>query len=221
MAYNSQIMTPNHNIKPKLGEGIYTKRDVADILNLPYAKVSRYMDEFWEAYTFGIDGAKMVNFKTLIEFYTFFILRKNGLSAQRIKKIHTLIATELNTRYPFAIKLHLDKKKAVFYEHLDNLIKADGKKQFDIKPLLVDFLNKVEFNEEDIADRYFPLENSKLVVVDPKMQYGQPTITGTGIKAKIINAFIEGGESKETICRIYNLNMEQVNDAILYFNKAA
>lgn len=72
-----------------------------------------------------------------------------------------------------------------------------------------------------MADRYFPLDHSKRVVVDPKMQFGQPTITGTGIKAETINSFIAGGESKETICKIYNLKMEEVEDAILYFNKAA
>ncbi len=32
----------NNNIQPTVGEGIYTKRDVADILKLPYGKVSRW-----------------------------------------------------------------------------------------------------------------------------------------------------------------------------------
>ena len=33
--------------KPKLGDGVYTKRDVSAILKLPYNKLSRWMDGFW------------------------------------------------------------------------------------------------------------------------------------------------------------------------------
>ncbi len=207
-------------IQPKLGEGIYTKRDVSSILHLPYAKVSRWMDEFWENYTFGVKGNKMVNFKTLIEFYTFFHLRDAGFSSQKIKKIHLIISKDLGTLYPFARKIHTTTRD-VYYEQFENLIKAASKKQFDIKPLLIPFLNRIEFNEDDIADRYFPLENSKRVVVDPELQFGQPTITGTGIKAEVINGFYEGGESKETICKLYHLNIEQVEDVILYFKRSA
>ncbi len=177
-------------------------------------------ERVWDTYTFGIKGNKMVNFKTLIEFYTFYQLREQGLSSQKIKKYHAQIAEDLKTKYPFAIKLMINKKD-IYYEKFENLIKADGKIQFDIKPLLAGFLNKIEFNDDDIADRYFRLENSKDVVIDPKMQFGQPTITGTGIKAEIINSFIEGGDSKETVCRMYNLDMKQVEAAILYFNHAA
>ena len=43
----------------------------------------------------------------------------------------------------------------------------------------------------------------------------------TSIKAEIINGFIEGGESKETICMMYNLHIDQVEDAILYFKRSA
>lgn len=220
-------VTAEFKIEPKIGEGIYTKRDVSEILNLPYQKVSRWMEDFWGDYTFGIEGNKCVNFKTLIEFFTFYHLRNNGVSSQEIKKIHTTISTELNTPYPFAQKIHINKGdqkkncKDVYYENLDNLIRTDGKKQYDIKELLISFLDKIEFNNDAVASRLFPLENSKRLVIDPKFQFGQPTITGTGIKAEVINGFIQGGESKEFICKIYNLNIEQVNDAILYYKRSA
>jgi len=81
-------------------------------------------------------------------------------------------------------------------------------------------LSKIEFNADDIVTRYFPTE-AKKVVIDPQLQFGQPTITGTSIKAEIINGFIEGGESKETVCKLYDLRIDQVDDAILYFKRSA
>ncbi|HEY4322456.1 MAG TPA: DUF433 domain-containing protein [Mucilaginibacter sp.] len=217
------------NIQAKVGEGIYSKRDVADILHLPYHKVSRWMNDFWSDYTFGNAENKLINFKTLIEFYTFYHLRENGFSSQHTKAIHASIAKDLNTPYPFATKIHfinsenLKSKKYVYYEVGDHIIKSDGKKQFDLKPFLIPFLNKIEFNNDEIpiVDKFYPLENSKRIVVDPKLQFGKPTITGTGIKAEVINGFYEGGESKESICKIYNLHIQQVEDAILYFKQTA
>lgn len=212
--------TATFHIEPKVGEGIYTKRDVAKILNLPYAKVSKWMDEFWDDYTFGIKGHKAINFYTLIEFYTFYHLRELNISSQHIKKAHSAIGKDLNTIYPFARKIHAHKSSGIWYEYLENIIKADSKQQFSLKPLLLPFLSKIEFNNNDIAYKYFPTKSRK-IVIDPKFQYGQPTIAGTGIKAEIINGFYKGGESKDTICKLYDLTIEQVDDAILYYKKSA
>jgi len=212
--------TKTFQLEPQVGEGIYTKRDVADILRLPYSKVSRGFDEFWGDYTFGIKGNKAINFYTLIEFYTFYHLRELKISSQKIKEAHGIIASDLNTKYPFARKIYAQEKGAIWYEELGALIKADKKQQLYLRELLLPFLNKIEFNSDDLAFRYFPTA-AKKVVIDPRFQFGQPTITGTGIKANIINGFYIGGESKETICKLYNLSIEQINDAILYYQKSA
>lgn len=220
------------HIQPEVGGGIYTSKDVSHILKLPSYKVSRSMRDFWENYCFGIKGNRFINFKTLIEFYTFYHLRENGFTAQKIKKIHEAMAKELNTPYPFASRIYIENiideaskktiaKRGIYYEIKTGLVKADGKRQVDIKDFLTPFLNRIEFNDNDIAQRYFPLENSKSLVVDPKFQFGQPVITGTRIKAEIINEFYEGGESKENICKIYHLQIGQVEDAILYYKRPA
>ena len=190
------------------------------------------MRDFWSDYSFGIKGNRFINFKTLIEFYTFYHLKESGLSSQRIKKIHDDLSIELNTIYPFASKIYIEKvkdgtsdklvaKRKVYYEIGQSFIQANKKRQQDIKLFLTPFFNKIEFNNVDVAERYFPLENSKTVVIDPKFQFGQPTITGTRIKAELIHEFFEGGESKENICKIYHLQIGQVEDAILYYKKPA
>src|SRR5258706_13789135 len=87
---------------PKLGEGIYLTKDVAKILNLPYQKVYKLMSGFWDAYTFGEERNKAVNFYSLIEFYIYFHCRQNGMPAQRLKKYHTQLSKDLQTHYPFS-----------------------------------------------------------------------------------------------------------------------
>ena len=223
---HATLNTDNINY-PKIGEGVFLIRDVAEILQLPYSKVRHWLIEFWEGrfskdyrYSLGNKDNRTVNFYTLIEFYTFYQLRLNGLSSQKIQKYHHKLSDELGTFYPFARTIHTDGK-SIWYESLGELIKADGKKQLDLKHILQPFLNKIHFGADGIAERYFPLNNSENIVIDPHHQFGSPTITGTNIKALIINDFYKSGENVENICNLYSITEAQVLDAIHYYNRAA
>jgi len=223
------------NIKPRLGEGIYLVKDVSKILRLEYSKVYRWIIEYWGNsldndidYTFGDIDNRAINFYSLIEFYTFFKLREKGISSTDIKRLHAELKQLLNTPYPFAIaqdyfveerRTRKTKKKFVYYRYLDSLMKVGKKKQFSFR-FIDEFLEKIEFDDNNLAIRFFPLTNSKNVVVDPKRQFGQPIIAGTNIKTQTIYNLYRGGESKEDISILYNLPIEKVEDAINFQNAA-
>lgn len=214
------VIAEDIKVVPTVGEGIFLTTDVAQILRLPYGKVRRWMKEYWPNYTFGEDDNQAINFQTLIEFYTFYHLRNKGLSVKKIQEYHSIIAEDLETPYPFARSIRTDGKD-VWYELLGNLIKADNKKQFDFKPIIEPFLHKVDFGGSEIAQRFFPLQHSKVIVVDPKRQFGQPIVNGTSIKAETLFNLFEGGEKEEFIAELYDLKVSQVKHAIEYFRTAA
>jgi len=217
----------NKKNKPRLGEGIFLTSDVAEILQLPYSKVRRWIVELWDnrfavqgAYSFGVEGNKAINFYTLIEFYTFYQLRLKGVSAQKVQKAHKTISKELNTPYPFATNIRTDGKE-IWYDYLDELVNANGKQQLDIKSLLDPFLHKIEFGKNNLAELYFPLDKSKNIVVDPKKQFGQPIINGRSLRIDSIRKLYEGGETKKTICLLYDLKNSEVEDALRYYKRAS
>lgn len=223
------------NIKAKLGEGIYLVRDVSKILKLDYEKVYRWIVGYWTGnlqehynYTFGEQNNKAINFYSLIEFYTFFKLREKGLGSNEIKKLHSELSVLLKTPYPFAIaqdyyvetrKTLKTKKTFVYYTYLESTIKRSNKKQFSLD-FIKTFLDKVEFDENNLATRFFPLHNSKNVVVDPRHQFGQPVISGTNIKTQTIFNLYRGGESIENLSILYNVSVNKVQDAISFQNAA-
>jgi uncharacterized protein (DUF433 family) len=221
------IQQSNKIQKPRLGEGIFLTSDVAEILQLPYSKVRRWIVELWDTrfatqgtYSFGEEGNRAINFYTLIEFYTFYQLRLKGVSAQKIQKAHKTISNELNTLYPFATNIRTDGRE-IWYDYLDELINANGKQQLDIKSVLLPFLHKIEFGKDNLAELYFPLEKSKNVVVDPKKQFGQPTINGRSLRIDTIKKLNDGGETKKTICLLYDLKNSEVEDALRYYKRAS
>lgn len=218
----------------KIGEGIFLIKDVSKILNLPYEKVYRWIVGYWQKslsedfnYVFGPDDNRAINFYSLIEFYTFFKLREKGVSTHDIKLLHNRLTTDLNTAYPFAIAqdFYVDKeqkkKKFLYYKYLNSLIRLDKKKQFSFDFVIQDFLDKIEFDESNFARRYFPIGKDKNVVVDPKKQFGQPTILGRNIKTQTIYSLHKGGEANEDICTLYSVTLKDVEDAIYFHNIAA
>lgn len=225
--------TKQNHIEPKLGEGIYLVKDVAKILNLDYELCRRWILGYWDgalkdnfSYVFGEKGNKAINFYSLIEFCTFYKLREKGIGAATIRKLHEDLSVEFNTPYPFAIAYdyYIEKrkqKKYVIIDLIDGLLKHDGKKKLYLKFYLADFLEKVEFGDNNVARRYFPLGKDKNVVVDPLHQFGQPIILGTNIKTQTIFSLHKGGETNENICILYDLPIEKVQDAISFHENAA
>lgn len=206
---------------PIIGEGVFLTRDVANILSLPYSKVRNLMKNFWHDKTFGNEKNLSINFYALIEFYTFYQLRLLKVPAVEIKKAHKILSKELKVKYPFALSGIRTDGKNVWYETLENLIKIDGKNQFVIREFITKFLHKIEFGENNIAKCFYPIPNSKLVVVDPKHQFGQPTITGKNISVSAIKKLYEGGETPSEIASLYDIKIAQVAHALEFYKLIA
>ena len=173
-------------------------------------------------YIFGEAGNRAINFLSLIEFYTFFKLRVKELSTSQIRDLHRQLSSLLKTKYPFAKaqdfyveKGQQAKKGFVYYEYLENLSRYDKRYQFSLR-FIEEFLEKVEFDDNNLATRFFPLAESRNVVVDPKQQFGQPIATGTNIKTQTLYGLYNGGESLEDISNLYNIPIEKVRDAIAF-----
>jgi len=212
---------------PKLGEGIYSPDEVAEILHLPYHKVKALIRGYWDTATFGTRRNRVINFLGLIEFYIYYYLRHHGWSAQKIKKLHTQLSSSFDTPYPFAslkIKTHRrdqDQKVEAWIDHDGRLIQADGKLQPSFREFIEPFLEQIEYGEDLLAKRFYPFKESKAIVIDPKKQFGQPIIDGNGVRTEVVWKFHLGGESNKAIASMYDLTEEQVEDAIKYHLQAA
>lgn len=218
--------------KKELGSGIYTIPDISKLLGFPQAKVRRYLNEYWDerlgrklfnesySWTAG-NNIKAVNFYTLIELHTFFYLQELGISTREILKSRTAIAKDLKIPYPFASEKLLSDGKKIWYEFKDSLVKADGTKQTDFVEFVRNFANKIEFNSNNVAEKFWPAGKGSDVIVNPRNQFGQPVLNGTNINAEVIFSMYESGEPIESIGILYDLTRKQVNDAISFYKKTA
>lgn len=218
--------------KPKLGQGIYSIPDVAKLLNLPYKKVSHWLNTLWNGklgyqfqfkYSWNIDLTKAVNFYTLIEFFTFYQLSEAGVASKKLLELHTKLSSQFNTPYPFANQKILKKIKTdgknIFIEDSEGIYSYD-KLQFYFD-FIKDFFKNIDFDSSEMAVRLWPLGKSRSVVCDPSHQFGHPVIVGTNIPVETLWQLYNAGESVDFISSIYSISPKQVLDSVEFCNKAA
>lgn len=226
IAYLDEIIT-----QPQLGSGIYTIPDISRILRLPQSKVRVWLNDYWNSrfvpnrkrkYSWGEGRDRAVSFYALIEFYTFFQLRKYGVSAQKATRAHESISKYLKTPYPFASsKILTDGSSVLFSTEANILINADSTFQLNLKRIVEQFCAKIDFGEDFLAQKFFPIGKENSVVIDPHHQFGQPTIYRTNIPAETLFNYYKGGEKVGFIATLYELSEKEVRDAIAFYSEAA
>lgn len=115
--------------------------------------------------------------------------------------------------------------KDLFLQHIeDTPVAASRSGQMALAGFLDDVLQRVEIDSGMVA-RIFPRvpysHQLRPVQISPFVSFGQPTITGTGIKVRTVAARFDAGEELEAIASDYEVPIESVADAISFHVAAA
>ncbi len=219
--------------KAIIGGGIYTLPDIAQIFRLPYHKVSRWIKEYWDnrlGKSFGgnyswTDGkARAVGFHTLIELFVFMELSNSGVKPKEILKAHEELSKIYDTKSPFATNrivsdMSTDGKR-IYFTYKGEELCLDGKKQFNLG-FIQDFFKKIDFGDDELASKLWPLGRECSIVVDPQHHFGQPVLHGTNIVPDTIYTMYKAGDNESFISLVYNLTEKEVNDALKFCKQAA
>lgn len=216
----------------RINNGIYTLPDISKILRIPYFKVNKWVNCYWDTqlgsafeskYSWTVKNTKAVSFHTLIEFYVLILLAEAGVSTKNVLRAHLELSSYCNTAFPFAQKSILDgirtTGKKIYLETNNGIISLDGTKQFKLDFIKVFFKN-LDFDNELIASRFWPLGKEKNIVVDPMRQFGHPVIGSTNIFPETLVNLYKAGEPIEFIAFTYEIDPIFVHNAIEFCNAA-
>lgn len=212
----------------QLGAGIYTYPDIAQVLGIPYARVQRWIGQYWDGalgqeferrYTWNVDGTKAVSFHTMIELFIFHQLNEAGVRPKAILEAHKQLAALYHTAFPFATKeilhgLRSDGKQVLMELKDGDVLSLNGSRQFNM-PFVLQFVQKLVFNN-DLVSQYWPMGKGRSVVCDPKHQFGHAVVAGTNILPQVLANMRRGGDSIKLIAFSYSLDPKQVKDAIAF-----
>lgn len=219
--------------KLTIGNGIFTIKEISQILQIPYHKVRTWITKYWDGelgnfyqqnYSWNIENSRAVGFHTLIEFYVMMQFAESGVKTKEVLKAHKELASMYNTNFPFATEevlknIRTDRYK-VYLQKDNNTISLDGTKQLNLD-LISMFFQNLDFGKDNLASRFWPLGKNHTVVCDPHHKFGQPTIVGTNIQSEAIFRMYKANEPISFIAAIYDVPEKAVKDAIRFHKRAA
>lgn len=216
----------------KINNGIYTVPDVSKILRLPYQKVNYWLNKYWDKelgdafegrYSWTIENTRAVSFHTLIEFYVFYHLGEVGVRPKDVLKAHIELSNLFDTPFPFAKRTILENirttGKNVFLESEKGIFSLDGIRQFNLDFIRIFFKN-LDFDNDLVASRFWPLGKERSILIDPRRQFGHPVLGLTNIYPETIYNLYKAGEPVEFLAFTYELDQRVINDAIEYCEAA-
>ena len=114
----------------------------------------------------------------------------------------------------------------IFIQHIEpGPIAATRSGQMAFEGFLEEFLQRVRVDEHGIPSNIYPRvvdsANPLPVRISPVVAFGNPTISGTGIKTRTVSSRYDAGESLDDIARDYGISRALVADAIRFQVAAA
>jgi uncharacterized protein (DUF433 family) len=209
---------PNPN---RIGVGLYSIPEAGRLLKTRAQCIRRWIqpDDMLIPRAFDPDE-QTLSFLELIELHFVKMFRDAGVSLQTIRRAASVAAKTFGTPHPFAVHrfdtdgrtifatLRSEAKDKSFLEDLEH-----GQYAFD--QILRPFFKKLEYGREDVV-RYWPLDTTGRIVLDPKRRFGKPIDSLTGVPTNALFHVIEAGDSEDAVAAWFNVPIEAVRAAVAF-----
>lgn len=163
-----------------------------------------------------------LSYLQLIEVAVVAAFRKMNVSLKRIRDARDYCAKVLEVEYPFAqYKFKTDGKGLLMdYEQVvgakgkGTLLRPDQGGQLAWDAVIGRRLKEFEYVDGGVAIRWHLAGPKSPVVIDPRISFGAPTVSGT--PTWIVRGRWEAGETIDDIAKDFDLNRTQVKKALAF-----
>jgi uncharacterized protein (DUF433 family) len=148
-----------------------------------------------------------------------------GVSLQRIRKALNEAETLIGGHH-FAQRNFFTDGKNIYLQVKDNadaLLELLSGGQWVIAPIIKQLAHQIEFDHPTgYAKKWYPLGPNGLIVLDPRITFGKPSIVNRGTAtANIYDLYIGEDENVENVCSWMNLNTQEVDAAVKFERQLA
>jgi uncharacterized protein (DUF433 family) len=140
-----------------------------------------------------------------------------------MRRAHVRAQNELQTTHPFCSNRISTDGKNIFLkqaeEDSDQALLNLVTQQREFSRIVQDFLKELQFSGNDIV--WWPLGKEKQIVIDPRRNFGQPTVAKSGVPAITLARSVRANSSVDVVARWYEVQREEVRDAVEFEDSLA
>ena len=215
---------------------MYSAPTVSKLIGLNVTRVRRWLMGYEYTYPAGSDfgfpkrhkgpvisrteeaGSNCASFYDLIDLLFVKRFLEHGVSLQRVRKA-LKEAEQLIGGHHFAQRIFFTDGKNIYLKvknDADALMELLSGGQWVIAPIIKQLARQIDFDQPTgVAQRWYPLGPKGLIVLDPRISFGKPTLRGRGIAtANVYDLFLGENESVGRVCSWMNLEGKEVEAAV-------
>lgn len=170
------------------------------------------------------DGSTLLSYLQLVELAFVATFRRLGIQLDALRRAREYSVKTLSSEYPFAQLrfttdgVHVFHTLAEYEENGfedDRLIATDAGGQLVWGPAVADRINQFDY-EDGLALRWHPRGRGGLILIDPRIAFGAPVNTGTGVPTWVLKDRVEAGEDLSEIEEDFALSPDQLKQALAF-----
>lgn len=168
-------------------------------------------------------GALSLSFSNLIEAHVVRALRiDHGVSMKALRQAQHFAEKKLGIERLLLRKELCTDAGRVFLRRYEELIELSASGQLAMRRVFDEHLKRIEWDANKLPTRLYPFLASdgftaiRPITIDPAIAFGRPVVTRRGIGTRVIGERIDAGETVEDLAADYDLEIAEIEEAVLY-----
>ncbi len=219
--------------------GIYTISEAALLTGVSQWRIRRWLRGYefktkhgrhrsppiWQGQIDPLGRSVVLGFLDLIEVRFVNAFLEAGVSWNTLRQAHSKAQEILNQKRPFCTNRFGTDGRAIFLQARE--LTAEGgiydvanfQRVFD--EITLPFLKNLEFASGEVAERWWPMGKEHAVAIDPRRNFGQPTIFDVGVPTRVLARSVQANGSVADVAQWFAISVHSVEEAVAYERQLA
>lgn len=169
------------------------------------------------------ESKELLSFYDVASAHVLLAFRRQLATSEEIRSIVDSLKKEYpDERYPLLGRDFHAFKRHIVLKQADKILDLTKHRQFGLLAVMEAFLSRIERDDRRMPLRFSPMLDDSItkrkgvIVIDPNVSSGRPTIRNTGIMAETVYKRFKAGETARSVARDLHLKLSQVDEAIKY-----
>ena len=148
------------------------------------------------------------------------IRREHNIPLDKVRTALNYVKQHLGVPHPLAEQKFESDGVSLIVSRFGQLIAVSEAGQLAMKVMLAAHLRRIEHDTAGMAIQLYPFtrkrqpDEPKIIVIDPSVSFGRPTIIGTGVTTAIVAERYKAGESPDELADDYGCERRYIEEAV-------